>query len=244
MSENKLMWLWNKLFFTPKEHTKEFTRGGGFKGTAIKPMYSIQQMTDTFGPCGTGWGYTKPEFDVTHEHEGQKLVYCTVGIWYIQDGKKSELVYGCGGDFVVKGNKNGLAPDDEAYKKSFTDALMNAMKHLGMGGQIHMGQFDGNKYAQETAKPATRRQMDDPNVIAEFESRGVDFNKQAKDLIEQLRQFQIIENLEQWKLDNKKAIASLPTVNMNEVAAAYKAHMAKLEADADTTPKYEDKVGE
>ena len=42
----------------------QFTRAGGFKGTAIKPMWANKQMTEFFGPCGIGWGMTEPHFEV------------------------------------------------------------------------------------------------------------------------------------------------------------------------------------
>ena len=64
MTDNQNLALWNKVSRVPKEHLKGFTRGGGFKGTAIKPMWSIHTMTEQFGPCGEGWGIGKPDFTV------------------------------------------------------------------------------------------------------------------------------------------------------------------------------------
>jgi hypothetical protein len=150
------MEVWNKLEKTDPKHTKDFKRAGGFSGTAIKPMYAIQKMTEVFGACGEGWGYTKPEYQTVDGSDGQKLVYCTVGLWH-GSGKPvnndySDLVWGVGGDFIVVKQSAGLRSDDEAFKKSFTDALMNAMKHLGMSADVHMGQFDGSKYNNNPVK--------------------------------------------------------------------------------------------
>jgi hypothetical protein len=152
MTDN--MKVWKVLGVTDPKHTKKFKRAGGFSGDAIKPMYAIQKMTELFGPCGIGWGYTKPEYQTVSGTEGQLLVYCTVGLWHatgvpsdsILDEPRSELVYGVGGDFVIVKQSAGLRSDDEAFKKAFTDALMNAMKHIGMSADVHMGQFDGDKY--------------------------------------------------------------------------------------------------
>ena len=47
--------IWNVLGRTSPEHTKGFKRGGGFSGTAVKPIYTEQKMTELFGPCGIGW---------------------------------------------------------------------------------------------------------------------------------------------------------------------------------------------
>jgi hypothetical protein len=143
MSENTA--LWDILGRTDPAHTKAFTRGGGFRGTAIKPMWSYRRMTEEFGPCGQGWGIEAPQFQVLQGAEDEKLVFCTVSVWYTRDGEKCHLI-GVGGDKAVGKNKFGLASDDEAFKKSFTDAITNALKLIGVGADVHMGMFDDNKY--------------------------------------------------------------------------------------------------
>lgn len=140
------MWLWDKLGKTDPAHVKSFTRGGGFRGTAIKPMWSFKRMTEEFGPCGTGWGVNQPSFQVVPAPEGEILVYCTVSIWY---GDERRTVFGVGGDKVVGKNKYGMQSDDEAFKKSFTDAVTNALKLIGVGADVHMGLFEDSKYVSE-----------------------------------------------------------------------------------------------
>lgn len=141
--------IWDKLGRTDPKHTKPFQRAGGFKGTAIKPIYLDQKMTETFGPCGTGWGYSVPQFQLVNGPEGEVAVFCWLTVWYrTEDGVLSEPIPGVGGDFVVRKNKYGTSTDDEAFKKAATDAMGNALKHLGMSADVHMGQFDGSKYAQ------------------------------------------------------------------------------------------------
>lgn len=150
MTENTA--LWDKLGKTDPAHTKSFQRGGGFRGTAIKPMWSYRRMTEEFGPCGVGWGINKPEFQVVPSGE-EILVFCTVSIWYVADGVMEAKfrdtiseVYGVGGDKVAGKNKNGVQTDDEAFKKAFTDAVTNALKLIGVGADVHMGMFDDSKY--------------------------------------------------------------------------------------------------
>lgn len=139
MSDN--MELWNKLGKTDPAATKGFVRGGGFRGTAIKPMWSFKRMTEEFGPCGIGWGIEQPTFQ-TVASGNDVLVYCTVSIWYKSGGN---VVFGVGGDLAVKAGK----PDDEAFKKAFTDAVTNALKLIGVGADVHMGLFDDSKYVNE-----------------------------------------------------------------------------------------------
>jgi len=162
MSENTK--LWDILGRTDPKHTKPFRRAGGFTGTAIKPIWSFRRMTEEFGPCGTGWGVMKPEFQVVPGHDGEVLVYCIVAIWY---GDAKEAVFGVGGDKVVGKNKNGLSSDDEAFKKAFTDAATNALKLIGIGADVHMGLFEDNKYVnsmnEEFSDPAPKQVSTRPN---------------------------------------------------------------------------------
>jgi hypothetical protein len=143
--------LWDKLGKTDPRHTKPFTRGGGFKGTAMKPMWQNRLLTETFGPCGDGWGFDKPEFQLVHGHDGELLVYCTVSAWYQPDPAKDEIchVYGVGGDKVITKFSTKTANDDEAFKKAFTDAIGNAFKFVGVGADVHMGLFDDSKYVAD-----------------------------------------------------------------------------------------------
>lgn len=158
MSDN--LRVWSALEKTDPKHTKAFKRAGGFTGTAIKPIWSIRRLTDLFGPCGVGWGMTEPVFQTVPGSNGEVLVYCTVGLWFVDSGQPSQTVYGVGGDKVVthiKANEQYKRPerwesDDEAFKKAFTDALMNAAKQIGVGADVHMGMFDDNKYVRQVER--------------------------------------------------------------------------------------------
>ena len=137
--------LWNTLSKTDPAHTKGFKRAGGFSGTAVKPMWVWHRLTELFGPCGQGWGFGQPTFQVV-QFEKETLVYCTVSAWH---GKPENVLWGVGGDKVVAMRKDG-GPffDDEAFKKAFTDALMNAFKFIGVAADVHMGMFDDSKYVE------------------------------------------------------------------------------------------------
>ena len=50
------MELWNAVAVTNPNFVKSFARVGGFSGTAINATYQAQKATETFGPCGIGWG--------------------------------------------------------------------------------------------------------------------------------------------------------------------------------------------
>lgn len=146
MTDN--MRIWGAVEKTDPAHTKGFKRAGGFSGTALKPMWVWQRLTEQFGPFGEGWGCTEPQF-TTMPVGSEVLVYCTVSGWH---GNRDNVLWGVGGDKVVAETKNGPKADDEAFKKAFTDALMNAFKFIGVGADIHMGRFDDNKYVATVEK--------------------------------------------------------------------------------------------
>lgn len=160
--------LWDKLGRTDPKHTSKFQRAGGFKGTAIRPIYSIKRMTEEFGPCGSGWGVNEPSFQVVPAGD-ETLVYCTVSIWH---GERQNVVFGVGGDKVVAKFSSGLKSDDEAFKKAFTDAITNAMKLIGVGADVHMGLFDDSKYVASVRENPYVTQPSDIVASPEYDEHG------------------------------------------------------------------------
>lgn len=142
--------IWNALGKTDPKHTKGFKRAGGFAGTAVKPIWQTMRLTEYFGPAGSGWGMDEPTFQTVTAGE-EILVFCTVGLWY-REGETMARVYGVGGDKVMGKNKYGPFTNDEAFKASYTDALSNAMKQIGVAADIHMGLFDDDKYVASTKR--------------------------------------------------------------------------------------------
>lgn len=164
--------IWAALARTDPKHTKPFRRAGGFSGKSVKPIYTDMKMTEMFGACGIGWGYTMPNFQLVNGPNGSVLVYCTLALWYVDpdSGKRSDPIPGVGGDFAVVKQQSGLRADDEAFKKATTDAIGNAMKHMGMSADIHMGQHDDDKYVTalkaEFAEEELQTEADD--LVAEI----------------------------------------------------------------------------
>jgi len=236
--------IWDAVRKPPQEALKAFKRSGGFAGTAIKPMWSIKAMTEQFGPCGEGWGIEKPEF-VTHTADKEVLVFCTVAVWH---GKPECKVFGVGGDKIIVSQSNGLRADDEGFKKAYTDAITNALKHLGVGADIHMGLWDGSKYAEEevpVTKTASRetfqrlctelvalKTWDDYQVWTiknadTFKTLNSDLlanlqaSTKAKEFKFDIADCLTLDDLATWNATNKAAYQTLPPDALDEVATAY-----------------------
>lgn len=148
--------IWDALAVTDPAHTKQFKRAGGFSGTALKPIWIVKRLTEQFGPAGMGWGTGEPKFHVVPGENREVLVYCNVECWHTSP---AHVIHGVGGDKVVKyippnpqyNRPERWESDDEAFKKAYTDAVNNAFKFVGVGADIHMGQFDDSKYRDEAA---------------------------------------------------------------------------------------------
>lgn len=232
--------IWDKLRRVPPEHLKGFTRAGGFKGTAIKPMWVYQRMTEEFGPCGGGWGVDEPTFTV-QPAGNEILVYCTVTVWY---GDRNHVVCGVGGDKVLSVGNSGPRTDDEAFKKAFTDAVTNALKMIGAGADVHMGLFDGSKYVDEkkpkdTAGPqsADYEVNRDPDAdTAAFTgtpgARKAPAREEYDRLIREMRQAQTVEALREWYKLRRPEINAMPSDWMNHLDEDCQKHKDSILARA------------
>lgn len=154
------MAIWEKVEKTDPKYTKQFSRGGGFKGTATNATYLARKATETFGPCGTGWGINVLSEEVfvgaPHIIDGQVVANDAIHkvharLWYILDGKRGEVEQ-FGQTQIVGRNKNGFYTDEEAPKKSLTDAMSKCLSLLGFSSDIHLGLYDDNKYVAELRK--------------------------------------------------------------------------------------------
>jgi len=208
---------WEALGKTDPKHTKPFKRSGGFTGTAIKPIWIVQMLTRQFGPIGEGWGMGKPEFQVVPVPDaGKVMVYCTVECWHTD---RNNTFYGVGGDTVQDQFKHGrTVADDEAFKKAYTDAIGNAFKFLGVGADVHMGQFDDSKYVQQVAE--------------QFADDG--FEEQADVIIEMFAKAKDKDELESIRHTNNAFLQEIKRAkprpkSLDRIANAYKLALDRIE---------------
>lgn len=214
--------LWNKLGKTDPEHTKKFSRAGGFKGTAIKPIYTTQKMTEVFGPAGKGWGMGEPSFQTVPGNDGQVAVYCTLALWWADAEGSVNTVYGVGGDMVVVKQSSGLRTDDEAFKKAFTDALSNAMKHIGMSADVHLGLFDDSKYVQQRQNEEAALHAPSPSAQAEAD---------AIEAVDKPLSKALARSLEQEMRDEIAACATVEQLQVLWTSQAFQAELKRLPRD-------------
>lgn len=153
--------LWESIEKTDPEATKDFQRTGGFKGTAIDPMYRMKRLTEQLGPCGHGWGFTVEDDNIVGTKEPVHVV--RIRFWYEWGGQRGEFdSYGC--TPVLMKRRDGMIPDEEFAKKSLTDAICTAMARLGMCADVYTGKFDGDKYGSAPQPQQAPRRNGAPTV--------------------------------------------------------------------------------
>lgn len=155
--------LWEQVEKTPKEHTKPIT-GKAYKGTSPKPHYLVQKATETFGPCGIGWGFSFTE-RVEFGAGDDKVHIAHIKVWYKWDGERGEVEH-VGQTMLCGKRKSGdLYTDEDAPKKSVTDGLIKALSMIGFAGDIFMGRYDDSKYVQELENEA-KQEADNTNFVS------------------------------------------------------------------------------
>lgn len=158
--------LWDSVETTPPSKTKAIT-GKPYKGTSPQPYYLIRRATEVFGPCGIGWGFTIIDERLEDGSPNVRIHIARVRVWYEWNGKRGEVEH-VGQTVFCGSNKNGPFTDEDAPKKSVTDALVKALSLIGFAGDIFSGRYDDSKYVNslvdEAAKPTQPAQ--DPLAVA------------------------------------------------------------------------------
>lgn len=152
--------LWSAVETTDPNFTKPYKGAGGFQGTATSATYLIKKATDQFGLVGIGWGWEildesimegATTLDKSGERGTEKIHRIKLKVWYNWKGERGEIIHFGQTTFVGK-NKYGWYTDEEAPKKSLTDALTKSLSMLGFAADIHLGMYDDNRYVNDLKK--------------------------------------------------------------------------------------------
>jgi hypothetical protein len=176
--------LWDSVRTPDPARTKSFTRGGGFKGTATNATYLAQMATEKFGPCGIGWGFNIISEDIRDgaplEGGFERVHVARVKLWYVWEGQRGEVEHIGQTTFCGK-NKYGWFTDEEAPKKSVTDAFTKCLSLVGFAADIHLGLFDDNKYVTEAKRvhAGKRTTPSEPDLPPEYDTDTGEFDEEA-----------------------------------------------------------------
>ena len=137
--------IWNRFADIDPKFTKPIT-GKPYKGTSPNPHYVIRCLTEMFGPVGIGFGW-----EVTAEGfqplGDEVLHWCRIRFWH-GDGKGFDAY---GQTKALMKTKSGMMADEDAPKKSLTDAITKAAAQVGVGANIFLGRWDDSRYVASVA---------------------------------------------------------------------------------------------
>lgn len=136
--------LWNMLFTTKPSVVKEVT-SKAFACSSAHPYWITSRMTEVFGACGQGWGIEVKDQGFERIDDENTHHWALVELWYIQGDKRCASQQ-MGGTKAKYKTKNGSSYDEDAPKKSVTDAFVKCASMLGLAGDIHSGLWHVNGY--------------------------------------------------------------------------------------------------
>lgn len=162
------MKLWQSVCVTDPAAVKPIT-GKQYKGNSPKPYWIIQRATETFGPCGIGWGVeiVSERFE---RFGDESLHVACVRVWYVLDGKRGQIEQMGQTRAEYTSNSSKHIVDEDAPKKSVTDGMVKCFSMLGFAGDIFSGQWDDSKYVEWAGQETKRR--NDP-VISDREAADI-----------------------------------------------------------------------
>ena len=167
--------LWKRAFTTDPKAVKAIT-GKQYSGNSPKPYWIIERLTDEFGPCGLGWGFSILNERFERFSDTDTLHVAVVRFWYVLDGQRGELEQVGQTKASYTTSKGSFLLDEDAPKKSVTDALVKCASYLGFAGDIFSGRWDDSRYVASANKEWREREKAeaepiigmDPSTLADW----------------------------------------------------------------------------
>lgn len=156
--------LWKRVCVTDPKAVKPIT-GKQYSGNSPKPYWIVERLTDEFGPCGIGWGFTILNERFERFSETDSLHVAAVRLWYVLDGKRGELEQIGQTKASYTTNAGKFMLDEDAPKKSVTDALVKCASYLGFAGDIFSGRWDDSKYVAEANREWREREKEVEPIV-------------------------------------------------------------------------------
>jgi hypothetical protein len=150
---------------------------------AIDGYYMFKRATEAFGMCGSGWGY---EIKSEEYREGAPILnkdktetidtecnhILKICFWYMLDGKRCEIEH-FGITKYKSQNRYGVVTDEEAPKKSLTDAIKKCLSMLGFCAEVYMGLFKDEDYKQSADIRSQLEESDQRDELVQSEVKTI-----------------------------------------------------------------------
>lgn len=239
--------LWASVETTDPKHTKPIT-GKAYSGTSPKPYYLVRRATETFGPCGIGWGFEIVEEKIIDGATIEPGVFervhtARVRVWYEWKGKRGTVEHV--GQTMFCGRRKSGTPytDEDAPKKSVTDALIKALSMIGFAGDIFIGLYDDSKYISDLRRRAAHVDAEADDEPAD-DNAALDEQAIITDLVNQMQRVSTLPALEALRKDPGfvQAVKGLSKEGLNSVTLAGRKRREQLEGRLPKAPDLGDKL--
>lgn len=165
--------IWEKVETTPKDHQRPIT-GKSYKGNSPIPQWMFKKATEIFGPIGIGWGFEiifeeiRQGAKISEDHFEQMHV-AKVQVWYEWNGKRGTVEHMGGTPFSGVRSSGKPFTDEDAAKKSITDALTKCLSLIGFSADIFCGLYDDSKYVASLEEQQEELERADNAFVALME---------------------------------------------------------------------------
>lgn len=156
--------IWNSFADIDPQFTKQIT-GKDYTGTSPNPQYVIRCLTELFGPVGQGFGWRILE-DGFQQLGDTHLHWCRIEFWHTSRDNTFEAYGQTKAAYVTSTGRHRV--DEDAPKKSLTDAITKAASQIGIAANIFLGRWDDSRYvAQVNDEYRSKEQADAPPAPAD-----------------------------------------------------------------------------
>lgn len=219
---------WDKHANIDPKFTKPIT-GKAYRGTSPMPQHVIWCLTDMFGPAGQGFGW-----DVVAEGwqplGDEVLHWCRIRFWHTDRANAFDAY---GQTKALMKTKNGMMADEDAPKKSLTDAIVKAASQVGVAANIFLGRWDDQRYVADVANDF-RAEAEAPRQRQAQAQPATDVRAETDRIIKKLHQQGTIADLTAAWTGEKEARRAVfdaaPDLHETEIKGAFAARKAALEA--------------
>lgn len=205
--------LWEAHADIDPQYTKAIT-GKAYKGTSPNPQYVIKCLTEMFGPVGQGFGWEVLAEDFTPLGD-EILHWCRIRFWHT-DRKHYYEAYGQT-KALMKTRDKGLMSDEDAPKKSLTDAIIKAASQLGIAANIFLGRWDDQKYVAEVDREYRQDEQSNKQKSPALEALLINLAKQETHAASV-----------EWKAKQDSEIKALSNADFQTFKAAWIGHLKKF----------------
>jgi hypothetical protein len=125
-----------------------------------------------FGPVGVGFGWIVEREEFTPLGD-EVLHWCRISFWHTDRANTFDAY---GQTKALMKTKNGMMVDEDAPKKSLTDAITKAASQIGVAANIFLGRWDDSRYVaqvdaeyrrEEQGQAREGRQVEQPKTLPE-----------------------------------------------------------------------------